>query len=72
MKPYDLKLLGEKLKTKGLSITEEALEQVCESVFEWVEESAKLSEMPWDDFVLVIMPKVKEVIKSQIEKIDGK
>jgi vacuolar-type H+-ATPase subunit E/Vma4 len=72
MKPYDLALLLEKLKGKGLAVAEEASEQVFESVVEWLEESAKASELPWDDFVLVLTPKLKEVVKAQLEKIDGK
>jgi len=72
MKAYDVKELGLKLKDKGLVLAEETAEQVFECVVEWVEESAKASEMPWDDFVLVLMPKVKEVVKAQLEKIDGK
>jgi len=72
MKAYDLSVLGLKLKEKGLTVAEEVSEQVFDCVVEWVEESAKASEMPWDDFVLVLMPKVKEVVKAQLEKIDGK
>ena len=46
MKAYDVKELGLKLKDKGLVLAEETAEQVFECVVEWVEESAKASEMP--------------------------
>ncbi len=71
-KAYDLGELGLKLKSKGLELAEESAHLVAQSFFEWLDESAKLSQNPYDDMVLIILPKVKEFIDSQIEKIDGK
>jgi hypothetical protein len=71
-KAYDVKELAKKLQGKGLAIAEEAAEQAAVAVFEWVEESAKISKTPYDDMGLIILPKLKELVLAAAEKIDGK
>lgn len=68
---YDIKLLGEKLKAKGLDVAEEAAGVIVESVIDWLAESAQASANPYDDVALVVLPKVKEYALKQIDKIDG-
>lgn len=70
-KAYDLKALGEKLKAKGLVVAEDAAEQVYEEVKAWFEESAKLSETPYDDMALIVLPQIDILVKKQLDKIDG-
>jgi hypothetical protein len=70
-KAYDVKGLVEKLKGKGLELAEDGAKIVVESVFEWVEESAKESATPYDDMALVVLPKVKELALQAVDKIDG-
>lgn len=71
-KAYDFAELGSKLKDAGLEVAEDAASKVAMAVLEWLEESAKISENPYDDVALVVMPKVRDFLKSQIDKIDGK
>jgi hypothetical protein len=71
-KAYDLGVLGSKLKDAGLELAEEAAGKVVAAVIDWVSESAKLSATPYDDMALVILPKLKDFIMSEIAKIDGK
>jgi hypothetical protein len=71
-KAYDLKDLGLKLKSKGLDLAEDASKIVADSVFEWFEESAKLSSTPYDDMALIVLPQIKSFVAGQIDKIDGK
>jgi hypothetical protein len=70
-KAYDLKLLVEKLKGKGLDLAEEAAKVAVEGTLEWLEESAKISANPYDDLVIVLVPVVKPKIFEIIDKIDG-
>lgn len=70
-KAYDIKELGAKLKANGLDIAEEAAEVIVKSVFEWVEESAIVSPFPYDDFLTIVLPKLKELSLKQVDKIDN-
>ena len=70
-KAYDIKVLGEKLKASGLPIVEETAEIVLIHVIQWVKDSAKLSQNPYDDMALVLMPLIEQNIMKQINKIDG-
>ena len=70
-KAYDLKALGAGLKSKGLDLAEEALVLVVEELFVWVEGSAKISETPYDDMALLVLPQLKKMALEQVDKIDG-
>ena len=71
MAAYDVKVLGEKLKARGLDVAEEALKGLVEDVFTWVEESVKLSPTPYDDLALGVLPVVKAETLKKIDAIDG-
>ncbi len=68
---YDVKVLAEKLKARGLNLAEDAVMGVVDDLFAFLEESAKLSATPFDDVALVVFPKAKEEIKKLVDKIDG-
>lgn len=67
---YDVKLLVEKLKAQGLEIAEESAKVVAEALFDWIEESAKISKSPYDDMALLVMPHLKKLAMDNIEKIN--
>jgi len=71
VKSYDLKLLLEELKGKGIVVAEDLAEVLVESTFTWVEKSAIASENKYDDLLLAALPLVKSQILSQVDKIDG-
>lgn len=71
-KPFDVKVLVEKLKVAGLPIAEEAVELLVKEVFAWVEESAAIHP---NAIVKAAVPLaiqvVKPVLAAEINKIDG-
>ncbi len=71
MAAYDVKVLGEKLKARGLDVAEDALKGLVEDVFGWVEESVKESATPYDDIALGILPVIKAETLKRIDGIDG-
>ena len=69
---YDVAKLAAKLTDDmGMNITEEAAKHAVESVFSWVEESAKESAGKVDDFISGIMVMLKPMLIGFIDKIDG-
>lgn len=70
-KAYDVKVLADKLKGRGLDVAEEAAKVIIEETLNWVEESAKLSATPYDDMGLIVLPKLKEIALKEADKIDG-
>lgn len=70
-KAYDLKALGERLKAKGLDIAEEALAMAVGETMDWVAESAVISDTPYDDMAVVIVPPLKKQVLGLVDKIDG-
>jgi hypothetical protein len=71
-KAFDVKVLAEKLKVRGLDVAEEAAKILVEEVLAWTEESVKLTENKFDDMLLVVLPQVKSYALAQVDKIDGK
>lgn len=71
-KAYDLKILLDKLKGRGLDLAEDAAMIVIDEVSKWVVESAALSETPFDDVLAVVMPTLKKEIEKIADGIDGK
>lgn len=69
---YDIKVLIEKLKTKGIDLAEKAARDAVNEVFDWVTESVKTSSTPFDDVLLLVLPKAKEMALKEVDKIDGK
>ena len=70
-KAYDLKVLGEKLKGKGLDVAEESLKIVVDELFVWLTESAVMSPNVYDDMMALVYPQAKKYILEQVDKIDG-
>ncbi len=70
-KAYDLKVLGEKLKAKGLDVAEESLKVLVSETLDWVSESAPLSATSADDYIAMAIPFIKPKILEQLDKIDG-
>lgn len=62
---YDVKVLGDKLKNRGLS----ALKGVVSDVSAWVQDSIKESPTPYDDLLLPIVPQLETWANAQIDKI---
>lgn len=71
-KAYDLKLLGEHLKAQGLDLLEDGAGKAYVAVKEFLKESAKLSQTPYDDLVAPFYDQLDQVVLPQIDKIDGK
>ena len=70
-KAWDVKALVAELKPFGLNVAEDAAKQLVEKVFEFVEKSVVLSENKFDDMTLAVIPMVKPLVLSQLDKIDG-
>lgn len=70
-KAYDLKVLAEKLKAKGLDVAEEAAKIIVEETLTFIVESAIKSENKYDDLLVAIVPVIKPHILSAVDKIDG-
>jgi len=71
MKPYDVKVLAEKLKSKGLDIAEESIKVLVVETLDWVSESAPISPTGVDDVIAMAIPFIKPKILEAIDKIDG-
>jgi hypothetical protein len=69
--PYDLGELVGELKSKGLDVAEAGAKAMIESVFTWIEKSAKASTIPYDDLALIVLPKVKDFALAEADKING-
>lgn len=73
-KAYDFKILGERLKAKGVDLGKEALEDgamiILDEVFPWLTESAKLSEMPYDDMFAIGYPTIHAKLKELADQIN--
>ncbi len=70
-KAYDLKVLGARLKEKGLVELEDSAEQVYAVTKEWLKESAQISKNPYDNLVSPFLDSLDSVVNPQIDKIDG-
>lgn len=70
-KPYDLKGLSEKFKSKGLNIAEDAVAKVFEEVLVWFQEEALKTATPLDDLLASGAVAMKAQVLSVIDKIDG-
>lgn len=72
-KAYDLKVLVERLKARGLDLAEDAAMLFVEELEAFVIESALLSKTPYDDILVPIMPQLTKKLKADVvDKIDGK
>jgi hypothetical protein len=71
-KAYDIKVLAEKLKGRGLDLAEGAAEIVVEETCVWLQESAVASENKFDDVAAMAIPELKKLALKLADKIDGK
>lgn len=71
MKPYDLSVLTAKLKERGLNLVEDEVKVVIHELAGWLSESAKLSETPFDDVALAVIPLLEKAGTDLADKIDG-
>lgn len=67
---YDVDLLLEKLKEEGLEIAEESAKILIEAMMAWLEESAELSDTPYDDMVSILYPQIKKMALAKAETIN--
>lgn len=68
---YDVKVLVEKLKAKGLDLAEDAAKSVISETFDWLLESAKASKTPIDDIAVPFLPHLKDLALKAADKLDG-
>lgn len=70
-KAFELKALGEKLKSKGLPVLEETAKQVYEGTKEWLLESAAMKGGIIGGIVPVAISAIDAFIEEKIDSIDG-
>jgi hypothetical protein len=70
-KAFDVKVLAEKLKARGLDVAEEAAKVVIEEVLDWCQASVLVTENKFDDLVAPFIPQLKEAALKAADKIDG-
>ena len=68
---YDFKVLGDKLKARGLDLAEDTAKIFSEEFLNWLSEQSIASESKLDDLIAVVIPMVKPHIMSKIDMIDG-
>lgn len=72
-KAFELKSLVEKIKAKGAPATEEMVEQNLAAFFEWLEESAAMSENQLiKGAIPMAVAVIKPMLKKPVDQIDGK
>jgi len=69
-KAYDIKLLLENLKDEGLEIAEESAKILINGFMNWLEESAELSDTPYDDMAAMLYPQLKKMALDKAEDIN--
>lgn len=71
-KAYDLDVLVERLKAKGLIQAEKTLLEILNELDLWAKESATLGQKGFVDMaVMALSPIAKPMLKDLIDKIDG-
>jgi len=70
-KPWDKKALVAKLKENGLDIAEETVMLMIDGVFDWAEESIKLTPNKLDDLALPVLKITRTFLKKKADQIDG-
>ena len=67
---YDVKGLLEILKSQGLEVAEESAKVIIKATFQWLKESAEISENKYDDLAVVLYPQLEKYALEQAEKIN--
>jgi hypothetical protein len=68
---YDIKVLGERLKEKGLVQAEVMALDVYKELKAWIVESAVISATPYDNLVVPFIDQLDALVLPEIDKIDG-
>lgn len=63
--------LVERLKAKGLDVTEELAVVMVTETFGWAEDEIVESVSKKDDMLLIVFPAVKKAVLALTDKIDG-
>lgn len=71
MKPYDIKVLLEKLKNRGVHVGEDVAKELVEDLFAFFEESARASATPFDDLLIPVLNILKPKLMEKLDQIDG-
>ena len=69
VKAYDLKVLGARLKVKGLIEAEHAALEIYTETKQWITESAIISKTPYDNMALIVFPQLDNLILPVIDGI---
>lgn len=70
---YKLSVLVERLKSRGLDLTEELAAIFVGETLDFIKDSAAASVTPYDDILKVIAPVAKKkLLEDVVDKIDGK
>lgn len=69
--PFDKQNLVERLKSKGLHITEELVGVLAGETLDWAKESFEIHPNPYMKFAAPIVASVKPMVMGEIDKIDG-
>lgn len=70
-KAFDLKVLGEKLKAKGLDVAEELLAVLAGETLDWAAESCAIHPNAFVKFGAPVVAAVKPIVMKEIDKLDG-
>lgn len=69
---YDFQKLIDSMKSKGLDVAEQGARAALIATLDWLTESVKESKTPFDDVLLLVIPKAKEIALKEIDAINGK
>lgn len=70
-KAYDVSVLVDRLKARGLEVAEDAAHIAVEELLAFLKESAQMSENVYDDILVAVIPMFEAEIQKQVDKIDG-
>jgi len=69
-KAYDVKALVKYAKAEGLEVAEEAAKGLYRALRQWIEDSAKLSENPYDDLGIPFLKQIDAIAMKELEDIN--
>jgi hypothetical protein len=71
LKPFDVKVLGERLQAKGLDVAEELLKVLAAEVLDWTAESCAVHSNAFVKFGAPAIVAVKPIVMKELDKLDG-
>jgi hypothetical protein len=69
-KPFDIAALVARVKPMGLELTEELAKSVAVELFAWIRDSVTLTENKYDDFFLIVEPRLLAAVTSELDRIN--